>query len=155
VAYLIVSGGLSAALIQQKGMERRHLETGMSLALIAGLLLAVLTLLVAGLVVTPIFGATTGIFVALMAPLCVVSALNVVPTATLSRRMAFRRLSEIEMLNAVARVIVCIGLAIIGLEGEALVIGVLVGSSVAAAVAWISAPPPLPSWDSRAARELL
>jgi O-antigen/teichoic acid export membrane protein len=155
VAYLIVSGGLSAALIQRKSIGRRHLQTGMSLALLAGFALAVLTLLVAAVVVTPIFGSRTGLFVALMSPLCLVSALNVVPTATLSRRMAFRRLSEIEMLNAFTRVGACIVLAIVGLEGEALVLGVLVGSSAAAALALLSAPPPLPRLDRATARELL
>jgi O-antigen/teichoic acid export membrane protein len=90
-----------------------------------------------------------------MAPLSMVSAFNVVPAATLGRRMAFRRLSEIEMTNTVVRVSVCIGLALIGLEGEALVLGVIFGSTVAALFAWFSAPPPFPRLHGKAARELL
>jgi O-antigen/teichoic acid export membrane protein len=155
IAYTIVAGGLSAALVQRKSVSRGDLRTGMSLALISGVLLAALTVAAAYLVVTPIFGHRTGLFVLLMAPLCLVSALNVVPAATLGRRMAFRRLSEIEITNTVARVAVCIGLAIAGLEGEALVIGVVVGSSAAVLLAWISAPPPRPGWDGKVARGLM
>jgi PST family polysaccharide transporter len=155
VAYLIVSGGLTAALVQRKAIGRRHLETGMSLALISGLALAVLTLLVATFVVTPVFGARTGFFVQLMSPLCLVSALNAVPMSTLARGMAFRRISEIEMLNTFIRVAVCIALALIGLEGEALVLGLVAGSSIAAATAWISAPPPMPRLHREPARDLL
>jgi O-antigen/teichoic acid export membrane protein len=155
VAYLIVAGGLTAALVQNKKIDRRHLQTGMALGLIAGIALLVLTVVAAALVVTPVFGSRTGLFVQLMAPLCLVSALNAVPMSTLGRRMAFRRISEIEMLNTFTRVAVSIGLAAMGLEGEALVLGVLVGSSTAALVAWISAPPPAPRLDRRVARDLL
>ena len=155
VAYTIVAGGLSAALVQRKSVSRLEQRTGMSLALISGVALTALTIAAAFLVVGPIFGAKTSTFVLLMAPLCMVSALNVVPAATLGRRMAFRRLSEIEITNTVARVAVCIGLALMGMEGEALVIGLIVGSGAAVALAWVSAPPPLPGWNRATARELL
>jgi O-antigen/teichoic acid export membrane protein len=52
-------------------------------------------------------------------------------------------------------VAVCIGLAIAGLRGEALVIGVIAGSTVGLISAWISAPPPLPRLHLGAAREML
>jgi O-antigen/teichoic acid export membrane protein len=155
VAYLIVAGGLSAALVQRKTLDRAHVQTGMALALLLGLALAGLTLIGAWTVISPIFGGRTAMYVALMAPLCLVSALNAVPSSTLSRQMKFRRLSEIEMLNTLARVAVAIGFALVGLEGEALVIGLISGSVLAAAAAWVSAPPPMPRLDRRAARELM
>ncbi len=155
VAYLIISAGLSSALVQRKTIGREHLQSGMALGLIAGLTLAAITLVAASVIVTPVFGARTAEFVRMMAPLCLVSSLSTVPMATLQRRMAFRRLSEVEVLSTVARVVVCISLALIGLSGEALVIGVLAGSCTAAIVVWISAPPPLPRLHLAAARELL
>jgi lipopolysaccharide exporter len=155
VAYLIVAGGLSAALVQRKSIDKAHLQTGMALALLAGIVLAALTLLGAVVIVTPVFGSRTGLFVALMAPLCVVSALNAVPAATLGREMAFRRLSEIEVLSTFARVGLSVGLALMGMSGEALVIGLIAGSVVAAAIAWVSAPPPMPRFDRAAARDLI
>ncbi len=154
-AYLIVAGGLTSALVQRKTVNREHLQTGMALGLLTGLALAALTLGAASLVVAPIFGARTALFVRLMTPLCFVNALSTVPTATLRRRMAFRRLNEIEVLGTVARVAVCISLALVGLNGEALVLGVLAGSSTMAVIAWISAPPPAPRLQRAAARELL
>jgi lipopolysaccharide exporter len=155
VAYVIVAGGLSSALVQRKSVDREHLQTGMALGLIAGVALAALTLVAASLIVTPIFGARTALFVRLLAPLCLVSSLSTVPMATLRRRMAFRRVSEIEVLSTIIRVAVCIGLALVGLSGEALVLGVLVGSLVAAIIAWVSAPPPAPRLHRAASRELL
>ncbi len=155
VAYLMVAGGLSSALVQRKTIDREHQQTGMALGLLAGLALAVITLVAASVIVAPIFGERTAFFVRLMAPLCLVSALSTVPTATLRRNMAFRRLSEIEVLSTLARVVVCIGLALAGMSGEALVLGVLAGSLATGVIAWVSAPPPAPRLYRKAARELL
>jgi lipopolysaccharide exporter len=155
VAYLIVAGGLSNALVQRKTLRREHLQTGLAMGLIAGLALGALMLVAASLVFTPIFGARTALLIRLMAPLCLVSAAGLVPIAILRRRMAFRRLSEIEVLNAIVRVVVCIGLALVGLEGEALVLGVVAGSLAMTIVACVSAPQPLPKLERVAARELL
>jgi PST family polysaccharide transporter len=154
-AALIIGAGLTAALVQRKAFGREHLQAGMALGLIAGLALAALTLLAASLIVGPIFGARTALFVRLMAPLCLISALGIAPNATLQRRMAFRRLSEIEVLSTLVRLGVAVGLALAGLSGEALVFGALAGVSTAAVIAWISAPPPPPRIQRSAARELL
>jgi lipopolysaccharide exporter len=155
VALMIVAGGLTAALVQRKTVRREHLQTGMTLGLITGLSMAALMLVAASLIVTPIFGARTALFVRLLAPSCLLTALSTVPMATLGRRLAFRRISVIEVLNTLARVAVCITLALAGLGGEALVLGLLAGSLTATVVLWISAPPPLPRLDRTAARELL
>jgi O-antigen/teichoic acid export membrane protein len=155
VAFFIVAAGLSAALVQRKAITREHLQTGMALGLLLGLGLAALTVVAASLFVGPIFGARTAVFVRLMAPLGLLSALSAVPSATLQRQMRFRRLSEMEVLSTLARVAVCIGLALIGLGGEALVLGVLAGSLTATVIGWISAPPPPPRIQRAAARELL
>jgi lipopolysaccharide exporter len=154
VAKLLVGAGLINALVQRKALDREHLQSGVALGLLVGLALAVLTLAVAQLIVVPVFGSRTALLVALMAPLCLVEGLVTVPVATLRRRLAFRRLSELEMANTAARVAVCIGLAAIGLGGIALVIGVAVGAIAAAVIALVSAPPPLPRLYFSAARDL-
>ena len=154
-AKLLVAAGLSNALVQRKRLDHEHMQTGMALGLIAGLALTALTLAAAGLIVVPIFGSRTALFVAIMAPLCLVEALTTVPIATLRRRLAFRRLSELEILNTLVRVAVCVVLAFIGLGGEALVLGVVAGALVPGAIAWMSAPPPFPRLHRGAARELL
>jgi lipopolysaccharide exporter len=100
----------------------------MALGLLTGLAMTAMTLGAASLIVTPIFGARTALFVRLLAPLCLLTALSTVSMATLRRRLAFRRLSVIEVLGTLARVAVCISLALAGLGGEALVLGLLAGS---------------------------
>ncbi len=155
VSFLLVAAGLSSALVQRKTVSREHLQTGLAVSLIAGLILGALTLLAASVVVAPIFGARTAVLVGLMAPVCLLAALNTVPTATLQRRMAFRRLSEIEVANTFVRAAVCIGLALAGLGGVALVIGMLTSAFVATMIAWLSAPPPMPRLNRAAARELM
>jgi lipopolysaccharide exporter len=155
VAYVLVAGGVSSALIQRKILDREHLQSGMALGLLGGLGLAVLTLIVAILIVTPVFGARTALFVEILAPLCLIAGVSTVPMATLSRRLEFRRLSEIEVLNTLVRVAVCVGLALAGLGGEALVLGALAGALTTLVIVSISAPPPLPRLHRRAARELL
>jgi O-antigen/teichoic acid export membrane protein len=155
MAYILVAGGISSALVQRKTIDREHMQTGMALGLIGGLLLILLTLAADSLIVMPIFGDRTAFFVRLMVPLCLVSAASTVPMATLSRRMSFRRLSEIEVLSTFVRVSLCVLLALAGLGGEALVLGTLAGTLTTTAVAWASAPPPLPRLHRKAARELL
>jgi lipopolysaccharide exporter len=155
IAYVIVAGGLSSALVQRKTLRREHLQSGMALGLIMGLALSGLTLIAAGVIVAPVFGARTALFVRILAPLSLISALNTVPLATLRRRMAFRRLSAIEVLSVFVRVTVAIGLAIAGLGGEALVLGVVASALSLTLTSWISAPPPLPRLERAAARELL
>ena len=143
-AYLLIAGGLSGALVQRKVLTREHLQTGVALALLAGFTFTVLTLVVAGLIVVPVFGGRTAMFVRLMAPLCLVSAMAAVPAASLQRSMAFRRLSAIEVIGTFVRAVACVGLALAGLEGEALVLGVLAGAVTVGLIMWFSSPPPLP-----------
>lgn len=155
VAYIIISEGVSSALVQRKTVGREHLQTGMALGLIFGLGLTAVTLVASSLVVAPIFGARTAMFVRLMSPLCLISAASTVPTATLRRRMDFRRLSEMEVISTLVRVSVSIGLALAGLGGVALVLGLLANAVTMAVIGWISAPAPLPRLHLKAARELL
>lgn len=155
VANLLVAGGLSVALVQRRALDRLHLQTGLSLALLGGFAVSALMVGAAILIVDPIFGSRTALFMALLAPLCLVEALTAVPVANLRRRMDFRRLSEIEILSNVLRVLVSVGLALAGLEGEALVLGIIAGSLAGLLLAWVSAPPPLPRFDRAVARDIL
>ncbi len=155
LAFNIPSEGVGSALVQRPTVRREHLQAGGALALLMGIGLALLTLVAASLIIDPIFGARTALFVQLSAPLCVVSALSAVPAAILYRRMAFRRLSEIEVVSAVVRVAACIGLALAGLGGEALIFGTLAGTAAVTVIAVASAPPPPPRLRRAPARELL
>jgi lipopolysaccharide exporter len=155
MAYMLIASGISLALVQRADLTRRHQEAAMGLGLAGGVSLAILMVLAGSTIVPPIFGARTGLFVRLLAPLCVISAAGTVPMATLSRRMAFRRLSEIEVVSSAVRLCACVSLAVAGLGGAALVLGTLAGTLVTTVIAWVAAPPPTPRLHRTEARELL
>jgi lipopolysaccharide exporter len=155
LAFNIPSEGVGTALVQRRTVGREHLQAGMALALLIGVSLAGVTLVAASLIVAPIFGARTALFVQLSTPLCIVSAISAVPAAIMYRRMAFRRLSEIEVVSAVIRAATCIGLALAGLGGEALIFGTLAGTGAVTIILLVSAPPPLPRLRREPARDIM
>jgi O-antigen/teichoic acid export membrane protein len=143
------------ALVQRPDLRSEHVKAGHALSLILGVALAVLMLLIANLVALPIFGASTADLVRLSAPLCIVTALGVVPIATLSRRMEFSRLSIQDVISTLMRVVVSISLAAAAVGARSLVFGTLAATVTLTVLAWWRAPPPLPRLRRRPARELL
>jgi O-antigen/teichoic acid export membrane protein len=155
LAAVIAAEGVGAALVQRSECRHEHLQAGMALSIAIGAGLTVVVVLLAEVAVAPIFGGRTADFVSLMAPLCLISGLGTVSVAILRRQMRFRRLSEIELLSAIGRVAVSVALALSGFGGASLVLGSLAGGAIITAVAWGSAPPPLPRVRAAEARELL
>jgi O-antigen/teichoic acid export membrane protein len=155
LAMLIPGEGVGTALVQRATVRREHLEAGLSIALLSALVLAALTLVAASIVVAPIFGSHTAELVRLTTPGFIGVAAATVPSAILRRRLAFRRLSLIDITTTGTRAVACVGLALEGLDGEALVLGGLVSGLVGTAMAWASAPPPWPRLRWAAGRELL
>jgi len=147
--------GVGSALVQRRSVTRAHLQVGQTLALLSGLVLAALCFVSAPVVVEPIFGAPTASLVALSAPLFVVYALGIVPSATLRRSLSFKRLSIIDVLNSFTRVSISIALAVAGMGAKSMVIGALVAGLFASMAAWACAPPPLPVVHRRELRDLL
>jgi lipopolysaccharide exporter len=155
VASLAVGTGLGNAIVQRRVTDREHLQAASALALVVGAGMTMATLLAARFVIPPIFGEQTGDLTILLAPICMISAIGTVPMGLLRRRMAFRRLSEIEIAGTAFRVSVSVVLAIAGMAGEALVLGVVAGWLMTTVLAFASAPPPLPRFSRRPVRELL
>jgi lipopolysaccharide exporter len=151
----IQTQGVGNALVQRASADRRHLQAGHAIMLASGVVLGILALLAAGFVAQPIFGTPTASLVAWTAPLPIVVAIGIVPLATLRRRLAFRRLTIIDLTGSLMRAGGSIALAAIGLGAKSLVFGTLLAMAMASIVAWISAPPPLPWLHRKEARELL
>jgi len=151
----IQSQGVGNALVQRPGADREHRQAGHALMLLSGVLLAAFLLAAAHLIAKPIFGAPTATLVALTAPYSIVLALGIVPTATLRRRLEFRRLTIQDMVSSAFRVGGSIALAAAGWGAKSLIFGTLAGALVGTVLAWISAPPPFPRLRRKAARELL
>ena len=63
-----------------------------------------------------------------MIPACFINSVNTVQYAIITRRLEFRRLSLLDMTITLVGAAVSIPLAAIGLNGEAMVLGVVAGS---------------------------
>jgi O-antigen/teichoic acid export membrane protein len=156
LAVNVPSEGFGSALVQRRGMTREHLEGGFAASLLTGLALAGAALVLAVLVVRPVFGRETAYLVALTTPWFLLGALVAVPMAILRRRLDFRRLSLLALTQSLVRSVSSVGLAaILGLDAEALVLGGLAGMAAMTIVAVAFAPPPLPRWRGAAIRDLL
>jgi lipopolysaccharide exporter len=147
--------GVGGSLVQRPTVTRGHLQSASALALASGCALAVITLLVAHLIIAPIFGARTAYLVMLSTPICLIQAITTVPSAKLQRELSLKRLSAADLANAVIRAAASIALAIHGLRGEALVLGALVGGLVSSVLLCVWARPPLPRLRRRETRELV
>jgi lipopolysaccharide exporter len=146
---------LTTALVQRPRLGRDHLQAASALALACGVVVACLTLVAASIIVAPIFGTRTAEIVRLSAPGALIAAAGAVPFAVLQRRLAFRRLSVIEVTGSGVRGLGAVALAVAGLDAPALVLGVVAGTAVQTALAWVWAPPPAPRVRRRAIRDLL
>src|SRR4051794_22306026 len=146
---------ITTALVQRPELERQHLQAAGALALASGAVLGVLTLLAASVIVDPIFGHSTAAIVRLSAPGPLIAAAGAVPFAVLQRRLEFRRLSVNDVIGSAFRSGGSIALALIGLGGGALVLGLLAGTAAQTVLAWLWAPPPMPRPRWRPTRELL
>jgi PST family polysaccharide transporter len=156
LATTIPSEGVGTALVQRRSIGREHLQTGLALALIIGAALAVVTLVVAGIVVEPIFGTETATLVAVSTSFFLFGALAAPPAAVLRRRLDFRRLSILDVTNTIVRSSASLLLAAgFGLDASALVLGALAGVAAMCTLAWIFAPVPSPRWHRDCARDLM
>jgi PST family polysaccharide transporter len=161
IALLIIGLGnvsvaaMTIALVQRPTLEREVLRSASAISLLAGALLVGLTLLAAQLLVVPIFGTRTAELVRLSAPGCLVASASAVSLAVLQRQLAFRRLSVIDVTATAVRGVVSVILAFVGLQGTALVIGVLASTVAQTALSWVWAPPPVPRPRWRATKDVL
>jgi PST family polysaccharide transporter len=156
LAINVPSEGVGSALVQRRSVEREHLQGGLALSLLVSVLITAATLLLAVVVVRPIYGSETADLVALTAPWFVLGAILAIPMAVLRRRLDFRRLSLLALTQSAVRSVSSIVLAtVFGLDASALVLGGLVGMVAMLGVGLWFAPVPLPRWRTAAVRDLL
>jgi O-antigen/teichoic acid export membrane protein len=156
LAVNVPSEGVGSAIVQRKTVGREHFEGGLALSLLVAAVLTGLTLMVAEVVVRPLFGDETALLVALTAPWFLFGAVLALPLTVLRRRLDFRRLSLLGFTQSIVRSVSTILLAaVVGLDAAALVLGGLAGVCAMTALALVLAPVPLPRWRSQAVRDLL
>jgi len=147
--------GIGSAVVQRRSITKRHLQGGMVLSLIVGGLLTLVTVVLAFVVVDPLFGERASHLILLATPWYVLGAIYAVPVAVLRRRLDFKRLSLIDLALNITRGVGTIAIALAGLDAEALVLGSMAGMAAAVVLAFVFAPPPLPRWRSAEMRDLL
>jgi PST family polysaccharide transporter len=156
LAINLLSEGVSSAIVQRRDIEREHLQGGFALSLAIGTALMAGTLIAAVLVVRPIFGTETEQLVIMTTPWALVGALGAPSYALLRRRLDFRRLAVLDLINSLVRSGTSILLAAaLGLDGPALVLGGLAGVTAMTLLSLVFAPVPLPRWRTQAVRDLL
>lgn len=156
LAVNVPSEGVASALVQRRGVERRHLQGGLALSVLIGTVLAALTVLLSGLIVGPIYGPETAKLVLLTTPWFLVGAVVAVPMAVLRRRLDFRRLSILALTQSAVRSISSVVFAAaFGLDASALVFGGLAGVVAMLALALVFVRIPAPRWRMREIRDLL
>jgi lipopolysaccharide exporter len=155
LASTVPAEGVGSAIVQRRTVARRHLEGGLLLSLGMGAVLVTVVLVLAELLVRPVFGDETAVLIMVVSPCFLLSSLGAVPSAVLRRRLDFARLSLIDVFATLTRTSATVGLAIAGLDAAALVLGYLAGLVVGVAMACAFAPPPLPRWRRREISELL
>ena len=150
------SEGVGTALVQRRSIDRAHLQAGLAFGLLTGAAFAALTVVLALVVVRPIFGTETETLVIVSSSWFLFGAIAAAPTAVMRRRLDFRRLSLLDLTNTLVRTVTSLVLATVaGLDAPALVLGALAGVAAMAALALAFAPVPLPRWRAAALRDLL
>ncbi|MFZ0041396.1 MAG: oligosaccharide flippase family protein [Solirubrobacteraceae bacterium] len=144
---------VSYTIVQRDQIDRDHLKTGQTLTIVMGLAICASCFAASYTVVPILFGARTAVLVRLMTPACFINSVNTVQYGILSRRLEFRRLSLLDMTVAVVSTVVSIPLAVIGLNGAAIVLGVDAASVAGFILICCWVLPPIPTFRLRAARD--
>lgn len=158
IVWLVVSGlnnqGFGAPIVQRRTVSVEDVRTSATLALATGALLSLVTFLVVPLLAAPLFGEQTADLFRIAAPIFLIGAAGVVPMAILQRHLDFRRASLIEMASVVIGSAAAVGLALGGLDAEAIVIGHLVQVLALNALRLLLVPRARPGWRLGSARAL-
>jgi len=142
---------LTAPLVQFPVLRRPHFETAMLLSLVVGFGFVVLAPIVAVLAVEPLLGESVADLFLISVPMFAAAAVSAVPKALLQRALAFRRLAMIEVVAVLSGTAVSLLLATLaGLEGAAIVLGLVGMHVLTLALLLAYAPRTRPRWGGSA-----
>jgi lipopolysaccharide exporter len=151
----VPSQAIHYSIVQRNQIDRDHLKTGVTLTILIGLAICAFCFAASYTIVPILFGARTGVLVRLMIPACFINSVNTVQYAIITRRLEFRRLSVLDMTITLVGAAVSIPLAVLGLNGVAMVLGVVAGSLAGFILICVWVLPPIPNFHRGAAREIL
>jgi O-antigen/teichoic acid export membrane protein len=114
ILIVIVTKGLTEAIIQRPEIEREHLDSAFWLLVAVGIVLSILVWLSSGPVAAAFGKPVLADLVRLASPVVAIQALGSVPSAILQRQLAFRLLALRTLTGVVTGSVVGVGLAIAG-----------------------------------------
>ena len=155
LATILTYEGFGAFLVQVRSCTREHVGSAVLLSIASGLGLTALVFFLAPVVAAPIFGSGTSELAQLCAPIFLIASFGAVPRALLQRRLDWKWLNATEILQLIAVSAASLTLAVAGLGAEALILGAVIGCSVATTVLLSVAPGGLPLWDRASATSIV
>ncbi len=154
LSVILTYEGFGSALVQRKLVHTGHLEAATLTSFLTGVLFTVITYLLAPIVAAPIFNDEIAHLIQLVSPVFALAGIGTVSRAHLSRRLDFRLLSVIETGALAVGALASVGLAVAGLDADAIVLGGVLGIGFASLILVIVAPPSRPRWRSRELAEI-
>jgi len=155
LAVILTFEGYGSALVQRKTVEREHIEAALMASLLTGLVLTLVAAAIGATVAGQFIGDKSAELMVVMSPVFIFAGLGAVSRGLLWRKLDFRLVSVIEVAALTVTAAVGIGLAIAGLDAEAIVLAALAGAAATSLFLVIAAPPPLPRWHRKELREVL
>lgn len=149
LAVILTYEGFGSALVQRKLTETGHFEAATLTSFGVGVALSLLTYFLAPVIAAPIFSDEIAHLIQVAAPAFALAGLGAVSRARLSRNLDFRPISMIETGALAVGAGVAIGLAALGLGGEAVVIGAVAGIAFTSLAMVAVSPPGRPRWRRR------
>jgi lipopolysaccharide exporter len=155
LATILTYEGFGAFLVQRPSCTREQVGSAVLLSIASGLGLTALVFFLSPVVAEPVFGSGTSELAQLCAPIFLIASFGAVPRALLQRRLDWKWLNATEILQLIAVSVASLVLAAAGLGAEALILGAVIGGSVATAVLLSVAPGGLPLWDRASATSIV
>jgi O-antigen/teichoic acid export membrane protein len=154
LSVILTYEGFGSALVQRKLVHDGHFEAATLTSLLAGILLSVLTYLLAPVIAKPIFSAEIAHLIQLVSPVFALAGLGTVSRAVLSRRLDFRTISVIEAVSLALGAFIAVGLAALGLGADAIVLGGVAATGIASLALLAVTPRNRPRWRGREMSEI-
>jgi O-antigen/teichoic acid export membrane protein len=146
--------GIGSPVVQRPTLTREDLQAAVLLSWIVGVVATAAALAFGQLAAPGIFGQRVADLMTLMAPVFLLVSLSAIPIAQLQRRLDFRRLAAVEGAAAVVGAAIAVACAAAGLDGEALVIGMLATALTTLGLLLVVAPRARPGVHPGEMREL-
>jgi O-antigen/teichoic acid export membrane protein len=150
IAPNLVTQAFGAPLVQFPTLQRRHVETAMLLSMVTGAVFLLLAPVLSIAAVQPLLGGRIADLFLVATPMFAAAAAAAVPRALIQRALAFRTMAMIEVTALLGGTAVSVLLATLaGLDGEALVLGLVTLHVLTLLLLLFHAPRTWPGWGGK------